>query len=77
MGIRRKHDPCFNWIPFRHPTLHKIWYWGIWVFSPYDKAEQGFFVRLWKGIIDAIKFFIEVLRAMESDARNRYEGRDK
>jgi len=33
--------------------------------------------RAWKAIVNAVKTFIEILRAMEYEARNRYEGRNK
>ena len=33
--------------------------------------------KLWKGIVNVVKTIIDVLRAMEYEARNRYEGRDK
>lgn len=33
--------------------------------------------KLWKGIVNAVKFFIEVLRALEYEAKHRYDGRSE
>ena len=33
--------------------------------------------RVWKAIVNVVKTFIEILRAMEYDCKNRYEERDK
>ena len=33
--------------------------------------------RVWKAIVNAVKTFIKILRVMECDCKNRYEGRDK
>ena len=32
---------------------------------------------VWKAIVNVVKTFIEILRVMEHECKNRYEGRDK
>lgn len=33
--------------------------------------------KLGKGIVNVVRTIIDIMRAMEYEARNRYEGRDK
>lgn len=41
------------------------------------EVEEPQMKRVWKAIVNVVKTFIEIIRAMEYEARNRYEGRDK
>jgi hypothetical protein len=54
MSIRKKIDHDFNWIPFCHPLLPTIWYWGFWVYDPYDKKIKQFIIRIWKKFLSII-----------------------
>lgn len=33
--------------------------------------------KLWKGVMNVVRTFIDILRAIEYESKNRYEGRDK